>query len=1570
MTISVEAWTADAGLTREVEDQFGRAIDAYKVHPDLISEHANHEESIRTGGYANRTLLELVQNAADALSGSPGDAGGSNSGRVEIVLDTENETLYCANAGRPFSSSGLTAITMAHLSGKRGDEIGRFGLGFKSVLAVTDSPQVFSKSMSFEFNSQFAREALASVGPRAKRYPVLRTATPLDAVDEFRRDKTLAELGEWATTIVKLPHSRNLQRLREEMESFSSEFLLFVHEVREVKLRILGTDPLTTTHTSRDLGNGVLRIEDPDGQGDEWLVQDRMHAPTPEARSQVGEAVSRELVKVTVAVPTRQSRLRIGEFWSYFPLQDRTSASGLFNAPWSVNDDRTTLLNNDYNREILRTLSEMFVNLMPHVRTADDPAIHLDYMPARGREILSFGDEILIAHIPLIAAETGLVPDAEGQLRHASELRPLDFSITLDARIHKAWSESPNTGPDVPSWRCYGTPARATRLRDMFIASTVRADMAGGVRDSKRAIESVPTRGLLSWLREWAKGDDPVSAADAFKVVCANSRLEGIDQAKVIPTTEGLRAVADRNVIFLTRDQDVELEGSAFVDEEFLKQPDVEGLLRTCGFRNLDPQAILNARIAKLNSESGDEEFTRLWEAVLDVPIQTAVKLLQAELSKIKVPTLRGGWAPPYLVFDVDDSIASAFPDRSLDRDRCLPDVTYQIGVVRQPAKDFLLDDEPLADDYRTSVLEALNAIRGPGERATERVELTPGQGPGPASMLFMLRDAGATEEARESWTSALLRQGDSEWVAEDLDTGRTYAAKSPVRWAVDAVGLLKTNRGFRSPADVVAPSLVKFEGLLPLLHGSSTVAAMLDLPKEIEDVPPHLLREALEADIFPPTISDATLVELILVAARRAYSENRPASIPARVGRAVEARSPSSVYLATNDEQEQFLSTRQRPRLRVSEDEATELVTTVGCRRFEDSFAFSMVIEGQQQSERIVDVFTGLRTSVAAGKVVNATVTRAALLVKQVTTEDGVEPQSMSYYLDGGNLIVSNSADAPTVLKYVNDAFDLGMNNADMSHVLRAGLDHHLEVLREEAKAASSDAARLEVYFGPDTLREALPKGLWGALATQGLVDNETSVAELFLTVYGADSVKFLSDAFIAEGFSDVPKAWTGGAATITWLRKMGFGTRFAGRRTEPQADEFVVPGAVKLNPLHDFQATISRHIREVVTAQEASGRRGKAMVELPTGAGKTRVATETVLQMFIDGELTGPVLWIAQSQELCEQAVQTWSDVWRGLGDERPLTIGRLWESNSVHQPDTEFSIVVATDAKLNVIHGSPEYDWLSQASLVIVDEGHRAGNSEMYTRILTWLGVAGRGWERPLLGLSATPFKGTSESATRALASRFGNHIIKAFEGDAYRELAQLGVLARVNHEVLPGVEVTLSSGEMEDARSLRRISPAVLERIGRDQVRMSILVKHIMSQDPDWPILVFTPNVLSAQVLAATLRYRGVEAESVSGQTGRQQRRDVIEKFKQGRIQVLANCDLLIQGFDAPGVRALYIARPTFSPNAYIQMAGRGLRGPANGGKDECLIVDMADDFGDMSTFLGYREYEPLWREQGS
>lgn len=1568
VTIVDQGWVQDPRLASEVESLFDSAIAAYRANQHLISEHANHEESIRVGGYANRTLLELVQNAADAMTGTT-TADDENSGRVEIVLDSERGTLYCANSGRPFSKSGLISIAHAHLSVKRGDEIGRFGLGFKSVLAVSDSPRIYSRSISFEFNSAKSREALSGITQTARRYPVLRTATVIAPEPAFADDPILADLARWASTVIVLPRATNLERLRSDITSFPSEFLLFVGAVRQVRLRILGGEEFDRSHTSLTLGNGRFRIEEPDGTGEEWYVRDHMHRPSMDARKEVGEAVSRAEIKVTVAMPLRHGRLRTGRFWSYFPLQDETSASALFNAPWSVNDDRTTLLQNKYNHEILKSMAKLFVQMLPEVRGVEDPAAHLDYMPARGREALNFGDKLLCAYAPKVGVEFPIIPDGSGVPKLPADLRPLDFHCGIDDKdIHRAWIESPNTNSDVPHWRCYTTVQRLTRLRELFAAGVRDDDLTGVDRDLKKRLEKIPKRGLRSWLHEWAEGPDLKSAVAATKFAIKHQHaLSEAAKAKVVPTTDGFYALADRNFIFLRKDEDVEVERAAFVSPAFLALPGVEELLRQNNFRDLDPLAVLKARAARLTGTSDGSAFERVWDAVLDVSQSDAIRTLTGN-RHLKVPTRDGEWAFPYQVFDLGTPLGDSFAALTLDHNRCLPAVAHQLGVIREPVKRFLLEKETRFADYRAFVLEAVNDVRGPGERPVEKVDIDPAEGPGPFSVLFMLAESEASPQLRAKWTTKLLEMDGAEWTCDDIATNTTYTIHSPVRWAVERVGLLDTTKGLRRPDDIVAPTLLRYGDLLPLLRGSQAgrIADMLGLPKTLEEVHESFFEEALEADLFPPRIEDAVLVEFVLAAAQKVPTKLR--KIPARVGRALEGRAPGTVVVAVTDEQVGFLSTRQRPYLRTTEELAGSLVSLLGCKGFQDSFSFSMFVEGRQESQRVLDVFTGLRETVAAEKLSDATFTRAVHIAKRVKGPDGNEEQSLESHLDGRELLVRSEVDDDSLLEIINKAFDLRLNNAELDEVRQTGLAHHLESMRQQALAATTDADRLDVYLGPDDMREVLPKGLWQALESQGHVGPDTSVAALLLTVFGNDTIKELKDLFLQAGFTDVPSEWAGRPATVSWLRKMGFGAEYAGRRNEHQDAEFTVPGAVKLSDLHDFQKDISQKLKKALTEPSSDGRHQKVMVELPTGAGKTRVATQTVLELFIEEQLEGPVLWIAQSQELCEQAVQTWSTVWRGLGDERPLTIGRLWEGNTVNEPDTEFSVIVATDAKLDVVLDTPEYEWLRSATAVIVDEGHRAGGSPRYTKILQLLGVAGHGWERPLVGLSATPFKGRSEAATDALASRFGHTKLHAFDPKtAYEELVNLDVLARVDHEVLTGVDVKLEPHERAEATRQGKVSASVLDRVGQNQRRMAILVDHIKGLDPSWPVLVFMPSVLSAQILAATLRFHDIEAQAVSGQTSRQGRRETINRFKEGKIRVLTNCDLLIQGFDAPGVRALYIARPTFSPNAYIQMAGRGLRGKANGGKERCLIVDMADNFGEFSDMLGFREFEHLWRE---
>ena len=76
--------------------------------------------------------------------------------------------------------------------------------------------------------------------------------------------------------------------------------------------------------------------------------------------------------------------------------------------------------------------------------------------------------------------------------------------------------------------------------------------------------------------------------------------------------------------------------------------------------------------------------------------------------------------------------------------------------------------------------------------------------------------------------------------------------------------------------------------------------------------------------------------------------------------------------------------------------------------------------------------------------------------------------------------------------------------------------------------------------------------------------------------------------------------------------------------------------------------------------------------------------------------------------------------------------------------------------------------------------------------------------------------------------------------------------------------------------------------------------------------------------------------------VTGSTPREERRQVIEAFRDGEIECLINCMVFTEGTDMPWVRTILLARPTQSDSLYAQMVGRGLRPYES--KGSCLLLD--------------------------
>ncbi|MER5503873.1 molecular chaperone Hsp90 [Streptomyces sp. NPDC002766] len=146
----------------EGADPFGTArlrrgvLDAWATSPARFREDANAEEDLVLGGYRDRLVVELAQNAADAAAraGVPG--------RLRLTL--REGVLVAANTGAPLDATGVESLATLRASAKRDTgegAVGRFGVGFAAVLAVTDEPAVVGRHGGVRWSLAEARELAA-----------------------------------------------------------------------------------------------------------------------------------------------------------------------------------------------------------------------------------------------------------------------------------------------------------------------------------------------------------------------------------------------------------------------------------------------------------------------------------------------------------------------------------------------------------------------------------------------------------------------------------------------------------------------------------------------------------------------------------------------------------------------------------------------------------------------------------------------------------------------------------------------------------------------------------------------------------------------------------------------------------------------------------------------------------------------------------------------------------------------------------------------------------------------------------------------------------------------------------------------------------------------------------------------------------------------------------------------------------------------------------------------------------------------------------------------------------------
>jgi DNA repair protein RadD len=472
-----------------------------------------------------------------------------------------------------------------------------------------------------------------------------------------------------------------------------------------------------------------------------------------------------------------------------------------------------------------------------------------------------------------------------------------------------------------------------------------------------------------------------------------------------------------------------------------------------------------------------------------------------------------------------------------------------------------------------------------------------------------------------------------------------------------------------------------------------------------------------------------------------------------------------------------------------------------------------------------------------------------------------------------------------------------------------------------------------------------------------------------------------------------DVPGRWHPGKwAAERFVEKVEFPPECAGIPSEESLPDFeYLEGRVDLRELQDFQREVQAGMRQVLSTDG-----GRAIVTLPTGAGKTRVAVDTIRDWLAERwsdsvqRRRNTVLWLAHTEELCEQAYACFREVWQASSNVSPLLLFRFWggftrdlaeHGETLRRIQVQPAVLISTPQRIaGLLEGSvPGAEEAVEAlaeslRLLVVDEAHRAA-APTYRKILAHFGAADSG--ASVVGLTATPFRmeyliNSPTAGTEELRELFRTIIepTETLGTDPRQTLQERGFLSRPEWEVIKTETVLTPPPDTPDLFSseqdIERVDHALRIRADNPARRFAIL-DYILPycETPGTLLLYFGPSVLDAECMAFLLRQRGVPAAFLSGETRDVTRRKVITDFKRGRLQVLCNCEVLTTGFDAPKVTHVVMARPTVSQVLYEQMVGRGLRGPKFGGTPSCTIIDCEDSYKADRPVLGYRAFRAVW-----
>ena len=407
-------------------------------------------------------------------------------------------------------------------------------------------------------------------------------------------------------------------------------------------------------------------------------------------------------------------------------------------------------------------------------------------------------------------------------------------------------------------------------------------------------------------------------------------------------------------------------------------------------------------------------------------------------------------------------------------------------------------------------------------------------------------------------------------------------------------------------------------------------------------------------------------------------------------------------------------------------------------------------------------------------------------------------------------------------------------------------------------------------------------------------------------------------------------------------------------------------------LYSLFNHQINVLNKVNEILNKTNK-----RVLLHMPTGAGKTRTAINLICD-YLKKNKTGLVVWLAHTEELCQQASDEFNRAWGIIGNKKINSYKLFKDLRFDIEKINKGFVVLSLDYAYSLTKRAQNkfFNLARNTNFVVMDEAHMSV-AKSYKQVLNILVNK----DTNLVGLTATPGRAQIlDDENKKLANFYYKQKV-TLEVEGYKNpvhfLQDKGYLAKVKNEKLEtSIDISRIFSLKErkyEANRLKQghdLSSAFIKKLSSNEKRINMIIEKAIAENknPKNKIIIFAGSLDSANYINKILKMENINCAIVTGETNSIERRNSIEMFKDtaSGLNIIINFGVLTTGFDAPKSNVAIIGRPTQSVTLYSQMIGRVMRGKKAGGNEICKVVTVKDPiygFRDMSESFEY--WEELW-----